>query len=70
MLATGSHRRVSNWRDAVEEWNRTNAQDGGWRSSFNPQMACPKCPAKGIMLTTIHGATTATCSCGHSWLLA
>lgn len=70
MIATGSHRPMSNWREAVEEWNQRTKDTQSWRSSFDPQMPCPKCKAKGQMLTTIHGATTATCSCGFSWVLA
>lgn len=69
MIATEDHRE-SNWRQAVKEWNARTKDTNSWRSGFAPTMACPKCPVVGMMLTTIAGATTATCSCGHSWVLA
>lgn len=70
MYATESHREVSSFKEAVEEWNRRHTDDG-WRSSYAPQMRCLQCPAVGMLLTTIHGTTTAKCSgCGYSWVLA
>jgi transcription elongation factor Elf1 len=68
VIATESHR-VSNWKQAVEEWNRRHSEDG-WRSSYAPQLQCKHCSSRGLMLTTIYGATTATCgSCEARWEL-
>ena len=71
-LATESHRQVSSFREAVEEWNRRH-KDDGYRSSYAPQMKCLKCEHVGAILSTIHGLTKATCgdeTCRHMWVLA
>lgn len=68
MIATESHR-VSNWKQAVEEWNRRSLEHGGYRSGFDPLMACRECSAVGCILTTKDGTTTARCEQGHEWTL-
>jgi hypothetical protein len=69
-LATESHRPLSSFSEAVQEWNRRLIKDG-WRSAFAPHLACPACKAEGIMLTTIYGTTRGACSgCEHVWELA
>jgi hypothetical protein len=69
MIATESHRPLSSFREAVQEWNRRLLD--GWRSAYAPHLACPKCQAEGIMLTTIYGTTKGTCAaCEHVWEIA
>lgn len=60
---------MSSFSEAVKEWNER-AKEDGWRSSFAPQMPCSQCKNVGMMLTTIHGLTKASCECGYSWVLA
>ena len=58
---------MSAFRDAVAEWNRR-LTDDGWRS-MPAELQCPQCHESGVILTTIYGRTTATCPCGHTWLV-
>lgn len=69
MIATEAHRPISSFREAVEDWNKRSLT-GGYRSSYAPTMICVQCAELGMMLTTIHGQTTASCyECGHRWTI-
>ena len=59
---------MSNWREAVADWNKR-LQDDGWRST-TAQLTCPTCHQIGVILTTIYGQTKATCPCGQTWVVA
>jgi hypothetical protein len=62
---------MSSFKDAVDEMNRR-FRDGGWCSSYAPQLACPECGHEGAILTSIRGTTKATCgseTCRHRWEL-
>lgn len=62
---------MSAWREAVAELNRK-FKDDGWRSAPHPEIPCEKCKQERcIVLSTIHGRTTAACDCcGHHWEIA
>lgn len=62
---------MSAFREAVAEWNRR-FKDDGWRSASQHDIDCPRCKQPRLVtVTTIHGKTTAACSCcGFGWDVA